>query len=774
MRGLRCFISLFSLLSIILTPSISAQDNTQKVGLVLSGGGAKGIAHVGAIQALEDNGIPVDYITGTSMGAIIGALYACGYTPAEMMDLLLSPRFIAMSKGQTPPNLTYYFARQTPSPEMGSFPLGATNDSIQDTHFNPQSLIPPTPMAFGFMEIFSAYSAQCGGDFAKLFVPFRCVASNATQRQAKVWRKGYLADAVRSSMSFPLVFQAIKVDGDILYDGGIYDNFPVNVMEEDFKPDVMIGIDVSASDEGAPNSFLDQLSLLVYHPQSYSMPEDKGIKLRMPVQNFSLLDFEKAQEIYNVGYAYAMKHMEAIKARIKGRRPAIDVEHRRTAFKSHTPQLRFDRIKVQGGTHSENKYLEYLFHPDKGRDTIGLDHARLAFYRAMSSGKIQNLTPKALPTPDTPQLFTLGLDANVKKSFAVGAGGYITTSTNSFLFLRGSYSSLSFNSIGTDISAWLGQTYIAGSLRGALDLRTSMPSALRFTAVASRRKYSEDENLFFRDSEPAFLTAHQYFGRLSWAMAVGRSGEFETTLGGGRLYNSFYQSHQLNNYNQDRDYLAMDLMQAALTYTSSTLNHVTFPTSGTQFNTQVMALCGQSELYQAPVSARMATTQKQHQAWYQFNLDFKDYFDLGRHWAFGVETRGVASTRELLSSYTASVSAAPSFTPTPASHNIFDPSMRANSFIALGLTPVYKYNSNLQGRLSLNAFLPARPILANRLGEAYYGEWFSNPRFFGELDVVYRLPFGALSAYCNYSTNNKINLGVAFGLYIEAPSFLEF
>ncbi|MDE6468113.1 MAG: patatin-like phospholipase family protein, partial [Muribaculaceae bacterium] len=177
MRASKCFIlSLFLLLTI---PSVSSSEtmvrrgnqSPQSVGLVLSGGGAKGIAHIGVIQALEDNDIPIDYITGTSMGAIVGGLYACGYTPAEMMELLRSEYFMSMSTGTYDPELTYYFSRPAESPQMFSISLG-TDSTKTDKRFDPQSLIAPTPMAFGFMELFSSYTAQCNADFDNLFVPY--------------------------------------------------------------------------------------------------------------------------------------------------------------------------------------------------------------------------------------------------------------------------------------------------------------------------------------------------------------------------------------------------------------------------------------------------------------------------------------------------------------------------------------------------------------------------------------------------------------------------
>ena len=104
-------------------PSTSSDTSRQAVGLVLSGGGAKGIAHIGVIQALEENDIPIDYVSGTSMGAIVGGLYAAGYTPQEMMELLTSPGFSYWSSGKTDPAYVYYFSRDEPTSSMLTIPV---------------------------------------------------------------------------------------------------------------------------------------------------------------------------------------------------------------------------------------------------------------------------------------------------------------------------------------------------------------------------------------------------------------------------------------------------------------------------------------------------------------------------------------------------------------------------------------------------------------------------------------------------------------------------
>ena len=208
--------------------ALGARAERPKVGLVLSGGGAKGIAHIGVIQAFEENGIPIDYVTGTSMGAIVGSLYASGFTPAEMIELIASPGFNDWSKGKINPDYVYYFLQEAQNPSFVNFNLGKDSTTVKSVL--PNSLINPIPMNMAFPEIYSRYTAQCGGDFACLFVPFSCVTSNVYAKHKVVLSSGSLADAVRMSMSFPMVFEPIRLNGVPMYDGGIYDNYPVDVM----------------------------------------------------------------------------------------------------------------------------------------------------------------------------------------------------------------------------------------------------------------------------------------------------------------------------------------------------------------------------------------------------------------------------------------------------------------------------------------------------------------------------------------------------------------
>lgn len=768
MREIKCYLFLLVFLLTMLSASSQekAQRTHQSVGLVLSGGGAKGVAHVGVIKALEENHIPIDYIAGTSMGAIIGGLYACGYTTDEMLELLGSEYFANMSTGTLDPQYVYYFTRQARTPQMFSVNLG-TGKRKDDKVFNPQSLIAPMPMDFAFMELFAAYTSQCQGDFDKLFVPFRCVASDVKARRKKVLSGGNVGDAIHASMSFPLVFQPTVIDGSTLYDGGIYDNFPVDVMEKDFAPDFILGIDVSTPDKEPLNSYMDQLDLLIMQPQSYAVDPSTGMKIHIDLTRFGLLDFPKGEEICKIGYATAMSFMDSIKSRIHSRADEEAVDVKRRIFKAKTPFVRFDSVEVHGGSDAQNHFLAKMFAPKKEQDTIGLDHARLAFYRAISTGKYSMLRADAVEN-DSTGLYTLRLDSDLKKDFGLGFGGYITSSNNSYLYLRAGYSSLGASLFQTDLQAWIGQSYMAASLNGSFFMRTRIPSAIRYEAVASRRKFYEDEELFFKDNEPTFVVKHQYFGKVSYALAVGRRGRFELGIGGGKLYNTFFQDRNPETFDAGRSSVSYNLGQAFAAYTSSTLDKINYPTSGYSVSAYAKYYLGSSFYKSHPSSLR----EKAGQHFGELDIKGKNYFSFGRHWAFGIEGEAVFSNRKLFHNYYASISSAPGFVPTPSSANSFNVGFRANNFVAVGIVPVWKIMENLTARTNLHAYVPMRHIVMERDGSARYGRWLSTAEFFGELAVNYALPFANVTGYANYSTaGSKFNVGISFGIYLPAPEF---
>ena len=213
----------------------------QKVGVVMSGGGAKGLYHIGVLEALEENGVPIDYVAGTSMGSIIAAMYAAGYSPAEMRAIVKSGVVKEWVSGRIDPNKYMAYYRQVGSnPAFLSLRIDVESPSGKRLRV-PRNLISSTQIDMALTELFAPATAAADGDFDRLMVPFLCVASDLNHRGPVVLREGDLSEAVRSSMSIPLVFKPMVKDSMLLYDGGIYDNFPWKPLDEDFRPDLIVG-----------------------------------------------------------------------------------------------------------------------------------------------------------------------------------------------------------------------------------------------------------------------------------------------------------------------------------------------------------------------------------------------------------------------------------------------------------------------------------------------------------------------------------------------------
>ena len=745
------------------TDSVSAH---QSVGLVLSGGGAKGIAHIGVIKALEDNNIPIDYVTGTSMGAIVGGLYASGYTPEEMLDLLLSRGFSYWSTGRIDERLVYNFAKGEPTPSMVSLPLSTRRDSTIVK--SPASLISPLPMNFAFMDLFAPYTAQCNGNFDNLFVPFRCVASDVKNKHKVVMSSGQLGDAIRASMSFPVVFQPIEIDSVLLYDGGIYDNFPVDVMRSEFAPDIMIGVDVhGTTDPANARDLVNQIEEMVIQNNYYDLPSDEGVKIRINLDRFSLLDFQAAKQIYQIGYDHAMAMIDSIKERVESRIPASTRELHRRVFKSATPYLRFDGVTVEGGTQAENRYIDYLFTKNR-HDTIDVRSARLSYYHAISSGKLKDLFPTAVYN-DTTGLFNLNLKANVRNNLSVGVGGYLTSSTNSMIFLSGRYTSMSLKTMDASLDGWVGQSYMAAALNTRLVLPSHTPTALALQGVISSRKYYESDKLFFDAASPTFITRVEAFGRVRYLIAAGRSSVITVDAGGGTMMNRFYRADAMNHDGAKRDVTRNNIGQAPVSFYTTTLENLTAPTKG--FYSDITGSYNTGR-YHYRSGIERNVERASHVDWFEAHVLVKGYKRLSRRFSLGGELDALYSNRLLLDNYNATIVNAPAFTPTPASDNSFNPAFRANSYIALGAVPVWIINDNMQLRGNFHLFQPVKRIMLDgRNSNAYYGSAFSRRYAYCEISAAYTLPFATINLYGNYLSYpaHNWNVGISFGLYFLAP-----
>jgi NTE family protein len=214
------------------------EKNKARIGLVLSGGGAKGFAHVGVLKVLEEAKIPIDYIAGTSIGAIVGGLYSCGYDAVTLEKIVKSQDWASLLSNEYKSEFVSPFDKADESRYNVSFPFEQKKLALSNGLLNGQNAMELlTHLTIGFHDV---------SDFSKLPIPFLCIATDLSNGEEVVLNKGYLPKAIRASMSVPAAFTSTEISGQMLVDGGIVNNYPVDRCRE-MGADIIIGVDIMDS-----------------------------------------------------------------------------------------------------------------------------------------------------------------------------------------------------------------------------------------------------------------------------------------------------------------------------------------------------------------------------------------------------------------------------------------------------------------------------------------------------------------------------------------------
>ena len=468
--------------------------SAQKVGLVLSGGGAKGAAHIGVIKALEENNIPIDYITGTSIGAIIGSLYAMGYSPEEMLELMLSKEFSYWQTGTVEEQYTYYFKEPYPTPEFAHFSIDMS-DSLQiKASFLPQSLINPIQMNQAFMALFSQATAKAGWNFDNLFVPFRCVASDIYTKKPIIFKNGDLGDAVRASMTFPFFFQPIWKDSIPLFDGGIYDNFPVGPMKDAFHPDFIFGSTVSGGNKKPSENPYNQIETMIMQKTDYEVPEEDGMMIKFSFPTVSLLDFQKGKELMDIGYKRTLSMIDSIKQRVPREVPLNEVTERRKAYKENLPPLIFRNIYVTGVSEAQRKYIEAQLHRDINNE-FSMEEFKRAYFKMLTYSKIREIMPHAVYNRKEKK-FDLYLDVKMKEEITVGFGGNVSSHQAKQLYLGLGYQYLGRFAADVNSNFQVGNSFSGVMLSGRMYLQTQLGVQADRESVYARKGFKQNRFAF--------------------------------------------------------------------------------------------------------------------------------------------------------------------------------------------------------------------------------------------------------------------------------------
>ena len=372
------------------------------VALVLAGGGARGLAHLGVIRLIEELGIPVDIVTGTSMGGLVGGLYALGYNYQELDSLVRGIDWPIMMSDNVPDSylsyrlkkyrnrfvirvpfhyddedLAYRLDRERIAEKMAAESGHDSADMLQES-MNRMGIGMPDGYLYGLnvRDMLSSVSVgyQDSLNFSELPIAYACVATDLAAMRPKYWTSGSLPDAMRSTMAIPFYFRAVRKDGEILLDGGMRNNFPVDIARQ-MGADIIIGSEMSNSlkvnELNSPMDFIQQtISLLgtTTLSETSKMPD---LDVHHTLEGYTMLSFDEksVNDIMAQGYQNALQHkneFEELAAVFEGKSPC-PIARPATAINLAQTKVKVDSVRFLGVSENEpNLFLQKRDYPKDG------------------------------------------------------------------------------------------------------------------------------------------------------------------------------------------------------------------------------------------------------------------------------------------------------------------------------------------------------------------------------------------------------------------------
>lgn len=741
----------------------------QSVGLVMSGGGAKGLYHIGVLQALEENGIPIDYVSGTSMGSIIAGLYAAGYSPAEMRQIVASGEVKQWVSGRIDPSYIPFYRRAGRTPTFFSIRLNLKDkpEISNVSRFQlPSFLISSTQVDLALTNLFAPASAAAQGDFSRLMVPFLCVASDMNAREPAVLRRGDLGEAIRSSMSIPLAFKPVKLDSMLLYDGGIYDNFPWEPLDADFHPDFLIGSKCTAGNTpvNANSSLVDQAFMLSMEKTNYDLPQERSLMIGRAVE-VGMLDFNSAEAIIEMGYQDAMAQIPALQEKIRRVMTPEEAEVRRAAFREKCAPLIFDDYNIKGLSLAQTAYVREQMHLDRTYNhkerQMGFQEFRRNFFSVMANDEFTAEYP-IVRYDSLRTRYSIDLKMETRANFRLLIGGNISSTVFNQAFIGFDYRVIHRVSQRIFAGLYIGPIYSTGSLGGRTDFYLEKPFSVEYSYNFSVKSFRHGYfgNITPTDNSEQVKNSENFLSA-AITMPLTHNSSLSLQTNGGLLSYRYDQNAPFDvSPNTDRTRFAF--FGTKLEVSRNTLDKMLYPRRGSDLSLSTIYVTGR-ERYK-PFLPTNNPLYAAHREWFGIQFKWDRYFDIPNcQWfSFGFNLDATWTSHPNFQNQTATLMSLPAYLPVVNSQMSFMSNYRAKSYVAGGVMPTFDLLPNFFLRTGFYAmFRDNRGLPGEKM------------QYITEASFVYHTPVGpvslSLTKYDLKSWNN-LYLTFNFGYAIFAPS----
>ena len=730
---------------------MSVTSQAQKVGIVLSGGGAAGLAHIGVLKALEENDIPIDYISGTSMGALIGGLYASGYTVKEITEIVKSPNFQLAISGELPDKDIYYYTQDLIDASIIRLKI-SPKDLIRNSL--PTNLVTPNLMEYMLIELFEQPAAKAAYDFDSLMIPFRCVASDIVEKKEVIFSEGSLALALRASTTFPFYFKPVIIDSTMLFDGGLYNNFPADVMYDAFMPDVIIGSNVASQIEPPDeDDILSMVRNMITSPRDFTLKCEEGIVLE-PVSNIGVFDFSDIDAEIAQGYKVTIDSIAAIKKMTEhARRSAQDLNIMRKNFREGFPENKIASIKISGDLNDKQKeYIASTIGPSDKDTTFTLEDFRPQFLRLAQDGKIKYLQPIARFNSDL-DAYEMDLKVRREKDITVSFGGNFSSRPVNTGFVGLKYNIFGRAGATLIANSYFGKFYGSVLVRANLDLGGKKRMSISPLFVANRWDYFKSFATFFELARPSYIIKNENYGGLLYTASLGNNTVILGDLKYGVTNDRYYQSGNFTVLDT-ADLTEFTLGTMAVGIDRNTLNRKLYANRGSRLQVSARGVYGQEVTQYGTTGNTVDDYEKDH-IWIETKLKYENYFAKLGPLTFGFDLEVLYSNKPLYENFYASIISAPAYQPLPISKTIFINEFRSTEYAGLGLMSVFSIRKNIDFRLEAYAFQPAVSIGKTSTNDATYIHSFDNRYYIGSSSLIYHSPLGPVSINLNYYDNRE-------------------
>ncbi|WP_158607125.1 patatin-like phospholipase family protein [Pontibacter oryzae] len=575
---LPCMLLVFSLLRTL--PAIAQQSvqrpaQRPKIGLVLSGGGAKGMAHIGFLKVMEEAGIRPDFITGTSMGSLVGALYALGYTPDQIEKIALGQDWEMVLSNQVQLSQIAIEEKAYYGRYMLELPVNKLKISF------PSGLI--EGQALNNLLIRLSRGAHGIQDFNKLPTPFACVATNLSTGKKVVLRSGFLPEALRASMAIPTVFTPVKLDSSMLVDGGLVQNFPVQEAL-DMGADFIIGVNVGGGLEPEQNlkSMLDVLVQATFFTSaSNSEAEKKKTDLLVDVlpalQGYTTGSFSETKQIIEIGEEVARQYEDSLRTLAHYFRSFKEPMHR-PAYHNLQDSVKIGQVIISGTSSLPERIIRRRLRVDENASTTISrieDHIEILY----GTGHFNKISYALLPTGNSS--YHLQLNVEEASEAALKTAIYYDSENRAGATIN--YTHRNF--------LWEGSRFVA-----EVDLGQNIRSDINYLKYTGYRNqvamklasqyYKNDFSLFDdHGNKIAILQQNTNIGLLGWQTTTNNTWTLGQQLKykSGRLYPQVAGQITLDSVDIDINWLEQlktRNWQIATFFKLNTLNRQVYPTRG--------------------------------------------------------------------------------------------------------------------------------------------------------------------------------------------------